>query len=59
MGALDGDIAHVRPLLIHALRMDHTPQLQTFAHILPLTVLGILLQLELLCDGHSQLIFVK
>ena len=58
MGALDGDIAHVRPLLIHALRMDHTPQLQTFAYILPLTVLLILLQLELLCYGHPQLVFV-
>ena len=47
MGALDGDIAHVSPLLIHTLGMDHTPKLQTFTHTHPCLVLDSLLQMQL------------
>lgn len=52
MGALDGDIAQVRPVFVHALRVDHAPQLQTFANFHPGSVLDKLLQFELLYDGR-------
>ena len=52
MGALDGDIAQVRPVFVHALGVDHAPQLQTFANFHPGSVLDKLLQFELLYDGR-------